>query len=615
VFETHNYLQNFALALPEQVVHRFEELRHSIAKRSLIVWGEHCSECAAPACYSTCSFYTPRTDDLNCGRFAKGIQTGRIGEVRLATLNFRKWGRLFGIGPVGLIAQDKTERREHVNDLVSGVIANWVPSLALPRAQWTSNQWKGRGSRRYIAPADAFVIEAWLDDRYPTFSFTLTVIPRDDSNSGLFQVSFQLGQGYSRLIVPAADISARIDLAKPYSIQIEPLEDSIGRDITFGLLEFVTFRHGVDEVRPARRLNAKVSVQPMAAKAKCVVWDLDNTVWQGTLAEDGLEGLVLNSAVKATIEELDRRGTLHSVASKNDPQQALAALEAFGLREYFLYPQIGWTPKSTSIEQIAALLDIGLDTVVFLDDQAFERGEVGERLPQVTVLSDADLPNLLENPLFDVPITAESSHRRSMYLAEQRRKATFESTTGDYIEFLRGCSIHVDVSMLSAALVERAYELSQRTNQLNVSGRRYSRSELMAFQSPDSPAVAYLFSCRDRFGEYGTIAMCVLNPREAQIESYMMSCRVQRKRVEHAVFAWLTRKCANAGFDTISVTYNKTKRNDASIRMLEELGFSYHPTSPVAGAFVRPTGVPIADADIVMLQDRTEDTEDTNHAS
>ena len=371
------------------------------------------------------------------------------------------------------------------------------------------------------------------------------------------------------------------------------------------MVEFVTFCHDVKEVRPATSSDAMLSVQPVAAKAKCLVWDLTTQLARNP-SGGRTGGSVLNPAGKTIIEELDRRGILHSVASKNDPEPALAALEAFGLREYFLYPQFGWIPKSTSIKQIAALLDIGLDTFVFLDDQAFERGEVGERLRQVTVLSDADLPTLLEHPLFEVPITVESANRRSMYLAEQLRKSTFESTEGDYIEFLRNCSICVDVSILSGAQVERAFELSQRTNQLNVSGRRYSRSELTAFQRPGSPVVAYLFNCHDRFGEYGTIAMCVLNERLAQIESFMMSCRVQRKCLEQAIFAWLVRKCATAGFDTISITYSKTKRNDASVRMLEELGFSLFPDGPNAGVFMRPTSIQIADADVVIMQDLTE---------
>jgi len=614
MFETHEYPEQCVPELPEQVVQRLAELRGAVASQSLIVWGEHCSECAATACYSSCAFYTPRTDDLNCGRFAKRVQKGRIGQARLATMTFRKWGKLYGLGPVGLLTPAGAERRERIDELISGAILTLVPSVALRRMEWQSNQRKIRNSRRFVAPADAFVIEAWLADRYPAFSFTLTIIPTAGTDAGLFQESFEFGAGYNRRFVPTAEISSRVDLTKPYSIQIEPFEDSIGREITFGLTEFVNFRHQADEVLPTRASGVKVADQSKERKAKCIIWDLDNTVWRGTLAEDGIEGLWPDPAVKAIIEELDRRGILHSVASKNDPEPALAALDAFGLREYFLYPQIGWGPKSESIQQIAALLDVGLDTFVFLDDQAFERGEVGERLPQVTVLSDADLPTLLVNPLFDVPITNESANRRKMYLTDQIRKSAFEGSAGDYIDFLRGCLIHVEASRLSPEVIERAHELSQRTNQLNVSGRRYSRSQLLALQAPESPMAAYLFSCRDRFGEYGIIAMCVLDERGAQVESFMMSCRVQRKCVEQAIFAWLARKCAAAGSANLSVIYSQTKRNEPAVRMLEALEFSYVPGSPGAGLFVRSTGKPFAHADVVVLQDRTESSRDANAA-
>jgi FkbH-like protein len=551
---------------------------------------------------------------LGCGRFARGIQKGRIGNIRLATINFRKWGKLFGIGPAGLVPSNQAGRLERLNDLVSGAIMSFVPSVALRRVEWEADQWNARRSRGRSVKADAFIIEAWLPDRYPGFSFTLTVVPRNEVDVGQFQARFELCAGYNRLIVPVAEIAARVDLSKPYSIQIEPFEDSIGRDITFGLTEFVALRYGTDQVRAPSRTETRVAAPPATSKAKCVVWDLDNTVWRGTLAEDGPESLVLNPAAKTAIEELDRRGILNSIASKNDPAPALAALEAFGLKDYFLYPQIGWTPKSAAIQLIGASLDIGLDTFVFLDDQAFERGEVRERLPQVTVLSDADLPALLEHPLFDVPVTAESASRRSMYLAEHRRKITFESSAGDYVEFLRGCSIRVDVAKLSAATLERAYELSQRTNQLNVSGRRYSRKELMSLLVPDAGAVVYMFGCCDRFGEYGTIAMCVLNRQRADVESFMMSCRVQKKLVENAIFSWLAGKCAAAGFDNLGVMYRKTQRNDASIRMLEELGFSYAPSSAEAGVFVRPTGTPITDADVVSVHDHTRADEGVDAA-
>ena len=150
------------------------------------------------------------------------------------------------------------------------------------------------------------------------------------------------------------------------------------------------------------------------------------------------------------------------------------------------------------------------------------------------------------------------------------------------------------------------HELSQRTNQLNVSGRRYQRDEIEALQAPASTNSAYVFQCRDRFGDYGMIAMCVIDVSAGHIESFMMSCRVQRKRVEQAIFAWLAYKCEAAKVEQISAAYRKTKRNEASMRMFEELGFAFVATGSEEGRFIRSTGAPIAESDVVAVRDVTE---------
>ena len=107
---------------------------------------------------------------------------------------------------------------------------------------------------------------------------------------------------------------------------------------------------------------------------KCVVWDLDNTVWDGVLLED--ERVSLKTSVPNIIRTLDRRGILQSVASKNNPATAMAKLQEFGLADHFLYPQISWNSKATSIQSIVSSINIGIDSVAFIDDQPFEREEV-----------------------------------------------------------------------------------------------------------------------------------------------------------------------------------------------------------------------------------------------
>ncbi|HRB29693.1 MAG: HAD-IIIC family phosphatase [Nitrosomonas sp.] len=613
MFEATDYPEKYTPKLDQAAASQFDELLKIIAARSLIVWGEHCSECAAPACYASCSFYTPRHEDLNCGRFVKGIQKGKLSSgTRLATITFRKWGKLEGTGPVGLTSLTDANHRENFDEMLSNAITQWAPSIAIRQLKRKWDQRKIRQSAIASISAEAFVIEAWLNNDQPTLNFTLTILAINEAAGGLFQENIELSKGYNRKVVPIIEISRWVDLSQPYFIKIEPLENAIGHEITFGLIDFVEFKKGIDKMRVPTNLSSAIHTNQSSSdvKGKCVVWDLDNTVWQGTLAEDGIDGIVLDERIPPIIRELDRRGILQSIASKNDMQPALAALEGFGLKDFFLYPQISWNPKSTAIQRIAELLDIGLDTFVLVDDQAFERAEVNERLSSVRVLAETEIPNLLRNPWFDLPVTSESVNRRSMYQAEQKRKSTFDASTTDYVEFLRRCDLTIQVSPLSQAVMERAHELSQRTNQLNVSGRRYTREELMEVQANNAGRAGYVFSCRDRFGDYGIIAMCMVNKDNAQIESFMMSCRVQRKHVEDAIFSWLASKLATDGFDSMSVQYKKTSRNDASVRMLEELGFDFQSSeSQEEGIFIRSTQEPFAKDDIVKVKNLIEENQ------
>ena len=150
---------------------------------------------------------------------------------------------------------------------------------------------------------------------------------------------------------------------------------------------------------------------------KCLVWDLDNTLWDGVLLED--PQVVLRPEVAPIIQTLDERGILHSIASRNDPVMAIEKLEQFGLFDYFLWPQINWNPKSASIQTIAERLSLGLDCFAFVDDQPFERAEVSFAHPKVLCIDAAELSGIPAlkrmHPRF---ITEESKTRRLMYLSD-----------------------------------------------------------------------------------------------------------------------------------------------------------------------------------------------------
>jgi FkbH-like protein len=264
---------------------------------------------------------------------------------------------------------------------------------------------------------------------------------------------------------------------------------------------------------------------------KCVVWDLDDTLWQGTLLEGG--SVRLKDQVVEIIKALDGRGILQSIASKNDYDQAMNQLREFGLAEYFLYPQINWNSKAVSIKSIASSINIGLDAVGFIDDQEFERDEVSFSLPEVCYIDPRELGGLLDRPELNPSfITEDSRLRRLMYLSDMERKKAEEVFVGPQEEFL--ATLGLDLTIASAQLedLNRAEELTLRTNQLNTTGYTYSYEELHEFRQSDRHRLL-IASLTDRYGTYGKIGLALIEcgEREWTIKLLLMSCRVMSRGV------------------------------------------------------------------------------------
>jgi len=261
-------------------------------------------------------------------------------------------------------------------------------------------------------------------------------------------------------------------------------------------------------------------------KIKCVVWDLDNTLWIGTLLEN--EQVRLNESAAAVVKVLDSRGILNSIASKNDHDRAMNQLKRFGLAEYFLYPQIGWNPKSASIKRIAQEINIGSDTLALVDDQPFELEEVRFALPEVLCIDVKSLgliPNLPEmNPVF---VTEDSGLRRKLYLYDQQRRRAEKSFQGTSEEFLATLRMRLRISLAVEDDLRRAEELTARTHQLNSTGYTYTYDELKRF-SESKGHLLLIAELNDTFGEYGTIGLALAETSSNlwTIKLLLMSCRV-----------------------------------------------------------------------------------------
>lgn len=264
---------------------------------------------------------------------------------------------------------------------------------------------------------------------------------------------------------------------------------------------------------------------------KCLVWDLDDTVWEGTLAE-GTAGS-LRPDVLHVIRTLDERGILNSVASRNNESDALEHLEKLGIRQYFVAPQINWGPKSASIGNIAKALNLSIANFGFIDDRAFEREEAASVYPDLRCYEAemaGKLPELPEfNPRF---VTSDSVNRRKYYQAGQERQEAEKAYQGPNIEFLRSLNMKFSLYQAKAEDLQRAYELTVRTHQLNTTGVTYDYDELAALQkSPDH--LLLMADLEDRFGPYGKIGLALIAKEEDawNIKLLLMSCRAAGRGV------------------------------------------------------------------------------------
>lgn len=264
---------------------------------------------------------------------------------------------------------------------------------------------------------------------------------------------------------------------------------------------------------------------------KLLVWDLDNTLWHGTLLEG--DNLRIREGLVATLKALDERGILHSVASKNDHDLAMAKLKEAGLEEYFLYPQVNWNSKAANIRSIVGSLNIGMDTVAFIDDEPFEREEVKHTLPEVLTIDARELEGLAARPEFNPAfITDDSARRRKMYQADIDRKRAEEEFIGPSVEFLATLKMEFTIAPAQEEDLKRAEELTVRTHQLNTTGYTYSLAELDAFrQSPDH--LLLVATLDDRFGTYGKIGLALIEKGTEvwTIKLFLMSCRVMSRGV------------------------------------------------------------------------------------
>jgi methoxymalonate biosynthesis protein len=293
---------------------------------------------------------------------------------------------------------------------------------------------------------------------------------------------------------------------------------------------------------------------------KCLVWDLDNTLWQGTLLED--PDVRVSGGVREVIIELDSRGILQSIASKNDHDLAWQRLEKLGIAEYFVFPRISWGRKSDAVREIAGQLNFALNTIAFVDDLPSERAEVAFRAPEVRCYAAEQAASLAGLPEFSPElVTVDARRRRQMYQAGFRRDAEKESFTGPDEEFLRSLNLVMTIKRADEEELTRVEELTLRTSQMNATGVHYSDAALRGLLAdPDHEILTVTLT--DRFGPHGAVGVLLLEYHRAvwHLKLLATSCRVVSFGAGAVILNWLIDQASQAGVH-LTADFRPTERN------------------------------------------------------
>jgi FkbH-like protein len=332
---------------------------------------------------------------------------------------------------------------------------------------------------------------------------------------------------------------------------------------------------------------------PLAGRtSKVLVTDLDNTLWGGVVGEDGVEGLRLDTeypgaafmSVQRRLLDLRKRGVLLAICSKNNRQDALPILETHPnmlLRPGdFAAECINWTDKPQNLRDIAKQLNVGLDSLAFLDDNHAERARVRAELPEVTVLELPTDPLGFAAVIRDAPelqrleLSKEDQERGRLY-AERRQRIEASQNYSTVEGFYHSLGQEVEIGPLAPQNLTRVAQLTQKTNQFNATTKRYNEQELTQLGSQPGWEIFWV-SSQDKFGDNGLIGALITQRTEerCEIDTLLLSCRVISRGIETAMLAFLTERCRALGVRTMQGWIAPTPKNEPVRALYERHGFS-----------------------------------------
>ncbi len=527
----------------------------------LTYWCEHCLECAAPECYGVCKNWVRRYDG-KCKLYYYGIYKNNNFKnfPQAAQLKFRPWGKLRT--QVSNSAKTYKKTIGFSNKIVFGhkvamffsKLTRFLSKRCIPN-KIVDRLIKHRLDASKQPKKKLYFLLQLYSEIDKSYNF---VVDMKNLGNTVKKLSLKVNKGYNQLYVDVSDIICD----KMIYIEMYP-ENSMEAEIVILNADFLT-------ADVTNMLSTKVDTNP-AKYIKCVAWDLDNTLWDGILIESEPNTVKLKNGVLERIQQLDKRGIIQTIVSKNYYDEAITELKRLNIYDYFVAFRINWNPKSNNIRELAQELNINVNTFAFCDDSPFERQEVLDELQCVRVYKEDT--DFLALPEFDVPITNDAIERRKMYQTELKRKEQQKVYSGDNIDFLKNSELVIHISKIDETeKLKRAHELVNRTNQLNLSGNRYDEIRFEKIVKDESLGKSLVITAKDKFGTYGQVAflLYIIEDEALIITEYAMSCRVAKKYLESALFAYLAKTYNKK---TIILNGINNSKNHLLIETLESIGF------------------------------------------
>lgn len=326
---------------------------------------------------------------------------------------------------------------------------------------------------------------------------------------------------------------------------------------------------------------------------KCLVLDLDDTLWGGIIGQDGMEGIILGEDglgkayedFQREILKLHEKGIILAICSKNNESDALEVLRKHkGMilkEESFVSKRINWTDKATNILEISKEINIGLDSMVFLDDSPAERKWVRDNLPQVTV------PDLPEDPFLYTEFLKSSDWFVSYRLNQEdlSRNTTYKAiakgrdlkiSSKSVSKYLKALDQQIVLEEVETSALSRATQLCQKTNQFNLTTKRYRLTEIKEMTDNKNNRL-YTVSVQDCFCDYGMVGLLILKEHEStvSIDTFILSCRMVGRKIEFAIIDWLKEMYKKKGFHQIDGTYEETTKNALCKDIYKDSGFEF----------------------------------------